>query len=64
MNAVGVYKIASDIGLDNQLNRAREYYGPVNISKLKLKLLLEYGRIINLNNIDWSMSILFEKSYD
>ena len=60
----GTYKIASDVGLSNQLNRSREYYGPVSIHKLVIKLLDEYGRILSLNGVDWSMSILFEKLYD
>jgi hypothetical protein len=52
------------VGLDTQLNRAREYFGPVTISKLKFKLLDEYGRIISLNYMDWSLTLVFEKLYD
>jgi hypothetical protein len=64
MDSVGVYKCASDVGLSNQLNRTREFFGPVDISRLKIKLLDEYGRPINLNYMDWSMSLVFEKLYD
>lgn len=64
MNDERVYKIAADIGLETQLNRVREYFGPVTISKLKFKLLDEYGRIISLNNMDWSIVLVFEKLYD
>tara|TARA_A200000113_G_C8871761_1_gene356946 strand:+ start:3874 stop:5712 length:1839 start_codon:yes stop_codon:yes gene_type:complete len=64
MDSTGIYKCASDAGLSNQLNRTREYFGPVNISRLKIKLMDEYGRIIDLNDMDWSMSIVFEKLYD
>jgi len=64
MDSVGVYKCASDVGLSNQLNKTREYFGPVDISRLKIKLLDEYGRNINLNFMDWSMSLVFEKLYD
>ena len=64
LDDVGVYKCASDVGLSNQLNRTREYFGPVDISRLRCRLLDEYGRIIDLNNMDWSMSIVFEKIYD
>ena len=64
LDDVGVYKCASDVGLSNQLNRTREYFGPVDISRLRCRLLDEYGRIIDLNNMDWSMSIVFEKMYD
>lgn len=64
MDSAGVFKCASDVGLSNQLNRTREFFGPVDISRLKIKLLDEYGRTINLNQMDWSMSIVFEKLYD
>ena len=64
MDSVGVFKCASDIGLSNQLNRSREFFGPVDISRLKIKLLDEYGRQINLNHMDWSMTMGFEKLYD
>ena len=60
----GVYSTASDIGLSNQLNRTREYFGPVMIRKLHIKLLDEYGRLLSFNDVDWSMSIVFEKLYD
>jgi hypothetical protein len=64
MDDVGVYKGTNDPGLDNQLNRSREYFGPVDIMNLTVKLLDEYGRIIDLNNMDWSFSLSFEKLYD
>jgi len=64
MNHERVYKIAGDVGLETQLNRIREYFGPVTISKFKFKLLDEYGRIISLNKMDWSIVIVFEKLYD
>lgn len=64
MDDVGVYKTASDVGLSNQLNRTREYFGPVSISRLKIKLLDEYGRLIDLNHMDWSLSLVFEKLYE
>lgn len=64
MDNVGVYKSSSDSGLDNQYNRTREYFGPGTITRLKIKLLDEYGRCVSLNNMDWSMSIVFDKLYD
>jgi len=64
MDNVGVYKASSDSGLDNDYNRTRAYFGPGTISRLKIKLLDEYGREVSLNNMDWSMSIVFDKLYD
>jgi hypothetical protein len=63
INDVGSYKCASDIGLSNQLNRTREYFGPVDVSRLKIKMMDEYGRVVNLHNMDWSMTIVFDKLY-
>jgi len=64
MSSTGVYKCTSDQGLTNQLNRTREYFGPVTIKKLRFKLLDEYGRTLLFNDVDWSLSVVFEKLYD
>mgnify|MGYP003384315322 CR=1 FL=1 len=42
----------------------REYYGPVNIGKLNIQLLDDYGRIIDLNNMDFSFCLTMETIYD
>jgi hypothetical protein len=42
----------------------REYFGPVNIKKLHIKLLDEMGRIVNLNNSDYSFTIEIKQLYD
>jgi hypothetical protein len=42
----------------------REYMGPVNISRLEVKILDEFGRIVDLNNIDFSFTISLEILYD
>jgi len=46
----------SNIGI---VSTAREYYGPVNIEKLHIQMLDEYGRNINLNNMDFSFVLSF-----
>ena len=61
---VGVYQNSNDPGLSTQLNRTREYFGPVDIQKLHLTILNEYGKIIDLNNMDWSITIAFEILYN
>lgn len=35
----------------------RYYYGPVNIEKLHIKVVDEYGRIVDLNNSDFSFTL-------
>ena len=60
----GVYKSSNDPGLSSQMNRTREYFGPVDIQRLSIKVFDEFGRIIDLNNMDWSFTLAFEKLYD
>ena len=41
----------------------RMYFGPVSLSKFRIKLLNDKGYIVNLNNMDWSFSILVKQRY-
>lgn len=58
-----VYQTSESDGFSSQINRSRNYFGPVSIEKLRITLYDEYGRIINLNNMDWSCSLMFECMY-
>jgi hypothetical protein len=60
----GVYQSSSDPGLSTQLNRTREYFGPVDIQRLHITLFDEFGRVIDLNNMDWSLTLAFEMLYN
>ena len=60
----GVYQTGQDDGLSTQINRQRSYFGPVDIERLEIKLLDEFGRVIDLNNMDWSMALTMECLYD
>ena len=42
----------------------RTYFGPVDIQKLHIQFLDEYGRVISLNNMDWSFTLSFICQYD
>jgi hypothetical protein len=42
----------------------RKYFGPVNISKMNIKLLNDHGDVINLNGSNWSFSLVFEYLYN
>lgn len=64
LNNTGFTKTSENAGLFSERNSIREYYGPVNIRKLSFKLYDSYGRILDLNNSDWSIAIAFEKLYD
>jgi hypothetical protein len=48
----------------NILTTPRQYFGPVKIQNLNIQLLDEYGRIIDLNNMDFSFSLTFQTVYD
>lgn len=42
----------------------RKYFGPVNVNKLQIQLLDEYGRILDLNNMDYSFCLAMQVIYD
>ena len=42
----------------------REYFGPVNIQTMNVQLLDEYGRIVDLNNMDFSFCVTLTTVYD
>jgi hypothetical protein len=48
----------------NLITSPRQYFGPVDIQKLHIQLLDEYGRIIDLNNMDYSFNLTFQTIYD
>lgn len=43
--------------------KTREYFGPITINRLNLKLLDRFGNLINLQNNDWSVSLEFTVIY-
>jgi hypothetical protein len=45
-----------------QLNK-RVYFGPVNIDRIRIKLLDDKGNILNLNGADWCLTIVAEILY-
>ena len=56
-----------DVQLSNNLNivtNPREYFGPVNIQNMNVQLLDEYGRVIDLNNMDFSFCLTLITAYD
>ena len=56
-----------DVLVQNNLNivtTAREYFGPVNINNFTVQLLDAYGRIVDLNNMDFSFCLTLTIVYD
>ena len=44
-------------------SQERTYFGPVNISRLRVKLMTDKGDIINLNGTHWSFQLICETLY-
>lgn len=56
-----------DVQLSNNLNiitTPRDYFGPVNLQSMTIQLLDEYGRVIDLNNMDFSFCVTLVTAYD
>jgi len=62
-NNIGFFNILSQTGpMIN--NTPRNYFGPVDIQKINVQLLDEYGRIVDLNFMDFSFCLSFDTIYD
>jgi len=48
----------------NLVTSPREYFGPVNLQNFTVQLLDEYGRIVDLNNMDFSFCLTLTTAYD
>lgn len=54
--------VNTEFGGSMQDNK-RIYFGPVNISRLRVKLLDDRGNIVNLNGCDWCFTLISENLY-
>jgi len=55
------------IVMENDLNiisEPRQYFGPVDIQRLRIRLFDEYGRIVDMNNANFSFCLNFKLMYD
>ena len=48
----------------NIVTTPREYFGPINLTTMNVQLLDEYGRIVDLNNMDFSFCLTLITVYD
>jgi hypothetical protein len=48
----------------NLVTSPRDYFGPVNLQHLNVQLLDEYGRVVDLNNMDFSICLTLITAYD
>jgi hypothetical protein len=47
----------------NIVTTPREYFGPINLTTMNVQLLDEYGRIVDLNNKDFSFTLRLTTIY-
>ena len=57
------FHICFDNGSDF-IEKKREYFGPVNLQRLKIELRNQYGELLDLNGMDFSFSLEVELGYD
>ena len=58
----GTNTIITDNGAD-QIYKKREYFGPVKIEKLHIRLLNRFGNVINFNQNDFSFALELKQIY-
>ena len=61
-NDRGNAQIADDI--NDLTSSERNYFGPIHVQKLKIQLIDEFGRIVSLNNRDYSIALEFNCIYN
>ncbi len=60
----GTFQGAQGESSSTAINREKRFFGPVNIQKLKVTLYDDMGRVLDLNNMDWSLELAFECVYN
>jgi hypothetical protein len=53
--------------MDNDLSQhlePRQYFGPVDIQKLQIQILDDHGRILDMNNSNYTFVLVFKTLYD
>jgi hypothetical protein len=60
---VSGYNVIEQNNIRN-LTPPREYMGPINLNNLTIQLLDEFGRVVNLNNMDFSFSLQLTTVYN
>jgi hypothetical protein len=46
------------------ITEPRKYFGPVDIQTLQVRLLDEFGRVVDMQNVDFSFCLTFKLLYD
>lgn len=64
ISTAGAYGVVSGESLTTSLTYSREYFGPVDIQRMRITLVDDFGRVMDLNNMDWSFALMFECVYN
>jgi hypothetical protein len=48
---------------EDKYNKIREYFGPVNIKKIRIKLLDRFGNVVELNNNNYTFTLQLTQLY-
>ena len=59
----GAFGVTGGESLSTSLTYNRTYFGPVDIQRIRITLVDEFGRVLDLNNMDWSFALMFECLY-
>ena len=59
----GAFNILTENNL-NLITHPRDYYGPVTLQNMTIQLLDPYGRVLDLNNTDYSFCLSLQTIYD
>lgn len=43
--------------------QSRQYFGPINLNRLSITLYDDHGHVVNLNNSNWSFTLLVDQIY-
>ncbi len=57
------YDILFDNWTSGLAETGREYFGPVTLKRMHVRLLNDKGYVINLNNMNFSFSLIVEHLY-
>ena len=63
IGSAGAFNVISGESLSTSLTYSREYFGPVDIQRIRITLVDDFGRVLDLNNMDWSFALMFECLY-
>jgi hypothetical protein len=63
-NILARLSLANNLLTPNIISSTRQYFGPVDIQKLQVQLLDEYGRVLEVNNMDYSFCLSLSVIYD